>query len=893
MKKRNARLLSVFHHLQTSRIRLSGSLTKTLLFSALSLATGLVIVLAQGDRSQIAVSQGLQQQEDQVIRKFDLPTAPAAPEPAAPEPTAPEPVVPEPVAPEPIAPVVPEPAAPEPVAPQESGPQNSTTPSSSSQPAPSPSTNPTPSESKDRNKDPLKESSIEVATGPQSQYLLEFNRSPAIGNRFRLEGINAESRLGFTRPRAWAVNGAKAIIRFQHSPNLIPSKSNLIVRVNDTSVGSIPLNLKDAQIGEAIVQIPSRLIQDFNEITLVAQQTNSQTCTNPDDKALWTEVLPDSKILLDYRGKALPLDFGRFPYPFFDNLALDSSRINYLTPKQTSAEWLTAASRFQTYLGRAHDFRPMETRLVNDLKSGQWNDRTIVIGTPDEQPTLKGLKLPLPLNNGKFLDANKSALPGDVGILMMTTATAGGPPILIISGNAPEGVAKAAQFLVQPESSKIGTGQFVLVTSEKNIEAPSPGKREWPRFIPKENKFELSNLLGNDNKPFQDVTVRGMTAPRVEVPFRALPDDQFIRGNNMTLKYSYSAQIDTRKSTVSVFIDNIGVGSKKLTNENGGTNESFSIDLPANLIKPNSRIGVDFKLVPREPEKCGPTTDQQLWATVHKDTSFSLNREIAVQLPDLKLVTLGYPFAGPQDFSRTAIVLPDNPTATDIMTLMKFSERMGRLTPMIPMEGPLQTNTVKHNVYLAAALPQEVKATKHLVAIGTSDQSNRFPLQDDVFKEKSGFQLLDFFTRGFKKAQIQSLPDNGGVIKSVLSPWWKPGPDDNDQRVILALTARTEAGMQQVQEVLSNDSWFSQLQNDTVLISANQNSSPYDSNAYQFQFLEQSDRQSSENLNFLSKMRRFFQNNWWLLPTGIMALSILLYGIAQLYLKRVSGESNS
>ncbi|MEB3181197.1 MAG: hypothetical protein VKL59_19505, partial [Nostocaceae cyanobacterium] len=35
------------------------------------------------------------------------------------------------------------------------------------------------------------------------QYVLEFNRSPVVGNRFRLNGIYDEARLGFTRPRNW------------------------------------------------------------------------------------------------------------------------------------------------------------------------------------------------------------------------------------------------------------------------------------------------------------------------------------------------------------------------------------------------------------------------------------------------------------------------------------------------------------------------------------------------------------------------------------------------------------------------------------------------------------------------------------------------------------------
>ncbi len=866
------------------RISLTPNLIRSLLLCGLSVVTGLLIVLSQGDRSPIAVGQGVQQQEDQVIRNFKLPPAPA-PEPAAPEPAAPEPVY---IAPEPAAP---EPAAPEPApaAQRESAPANPPAPANpapSASPSPSPTANPTDSS---KPQDPLKQSDIAVAAnaGPPSQYILEFNRSPAIGSRFRLEGLNSESRLGFTRPRNWQVAGAKAIVRFQHSPSLLAGKSNLVVRINDTSVGSIPLNLKDAQIGEAIVTIPPNLIQDFNEISLVAQQTNNEKCTNPADKSLWTEVLPDSKILFDYQPKVIALDFTRFPYPIVDSLALDTTQIKYVQPAKSSAEWLTAASRVQTHLGRLHDFRSMDTSLVKDTKGAQWNDRLIVLGTPDEQPALKDLKLSLPMKNGKFLDADKTALPDDVGILMLTTAPGtNNPPVLIISGNGPEGVAKAAQFLVQPESSKIGTGQLILVTNQGTGESKSPNKRDWERFTPSEPKFELSKLVGNDNKSFQDVTVRGATAPRIEFNFRALPDDQFIRGSSMTLKYSYSAQIDTRKSTVSLFIDNIGIGSKKLTSDNGGTNETFTLDLPPNLITPKSRIGVDFKLVPRNLEQCGSTSDQQLWGTVHKTTEFNLNREIAVGLPDLKLFSYGYPFAAPQDLSRTAIVLPDNPTPSDLMTMLKFSERLGRLSQS-GMGRITQAGTVKHEVYLAGNLPQSVKDSKHMVGIGTRD---RFPLPE-VFQEKGSFQLDKFFTRGFKQAEIQSLPDSGGVVKSILSPWWKSKSDDGDQRVVLALTAQTEDGMKQVQDVLSKDAWFSQLQGDTTLISANKNTSPYDSNAYQFQFLDQAERRNSENLNPLSRMRRFFQSNWWLLPTGIIGLSVLLYGIAQLYLKRVAGDS--
>lgn len=820
-------------------------LMRSLLLCCTGLITGLAIVLLNGHQPEVVSAQNIQKQEDQLIREFKLPTAPVqAPvyRPQAPvyRPQSPA-YQPEP-APAAVesAPVA-EPAAIEP-----------------------PASEPVAQSEPEKKQDKPETANL----GALSQYILEFNRSPAIGNRFRMQGIYAESRFGFTRPRNWKVKSAKAIVRFQHSPALVANKSDLVVRVNDTSIGSVPLNLRDSQIGEATFTIPENLVQDYNEITLVAQQHNSPTCSVSDDKSLWSEILPDSKVVLDYQPEAIALDFSRYPFPFFDNLGLDATRINYLLPAQVSEPWLTATSRFQTHFGRLADFRPLETALVKDLKKFAWNDRLVIVGTPQEQPELKSLKLPLNIANNQILDGSKAPLPDDVGVLMLTTLKEGGIPVLIATGNGAEGVTKAIQSLVQPSSSQIGTGQVVLVRDVAEIASPEP--RNWERYLPTQSTFKLADLKGMDHKPFKDVTVRGTSAPPVQIPFRALPDDRFLRGSSMNLKYSYSGQINPRKSAISVRIDGVTVGSKSLASDKGGSNETFSVDLPPNLIKSDSVIDVAFNLYPKDSVKCGQISDQQLWGTVHTDTSFNLKRENSVELPDLKLLTTGFPFTAPQDLSRTAIVVPDSPSEADVMTLLKFSERMGRLS---------QAQSVKVDVYKAENLPENVKAERHLVGIGTRD---RFPIKE-MFASNDGFRLLDAFSRENGKDKIHVLPDRGGVIKSVMSPW-------NRDRVMVALTSQNDQGLKQVQDVLGNDLWFYQLKNDTVLISSNQASpSPFDSDAYQLQFLDQAENRRIEDISFLSKTRQYLQAHWYLLPIGIISSSLLLYGVAQLFLKRVAG----
>ncbi|BAY85485.1 hypothetical protein NIES267_49850 [Calothrix parasitica NIES-267] len=706
------------------------------------------------------------------------------------------------------------------------------------------------------------------------KYILEFNRSPIVGNRMRLRGVYSEGRLGFTRPRSWDVGTVKAAIRFQHSPALYANRSNLTVLVNDTAVGSIPLNRKESKPGNVLVNIPTKLLQEYNELKIVAQQNNSSGCSDPSDPTLWTEILPDSKLIFSYNRKEIPLNFSNYPYPFFDNLNLETNNIVYLQPKSTSESWLEGAARLQASLGRQAEFRPIETSLISDISDVSANERLVIIGTPSEQPGLADLKLPRKIAGSKILDANQNVIPEDTGVLILTTTKKGKVPVLIATGNGPVGVEKAARLLAQPSSQRMGTGQVVLVN--KLEESATPGKREWPRYLPESSSFELSEIKTQVNgDAFRDVTVRGSAAPAIEIDFRALPDDRFVRGSSMNLVYSYGPQMNPRTSAVEVLLDGVFIGGARLDSDEGEMRKNLKVDLPAKLVKPDSKLQVFFRMNPKEPfdkANCISPPDQQLTGTVHADTSFDLKRENSVELPNLQLMQYGFPFAAPQDLSETAIVLPQQPSSTDVLTMLAFSERLGRLS---------RADSVKLEVYTPNNLPPEVRKNEHLVGIGTRDN---FPLPD-VFKSP-GFNLARSFGRGSAQASITVPQDQQGMIKQILSPW-------NGDRVVLALTAQTDTGLERVQQVLSKDPWFFQLKKDTVLISSDKkNPAAYDPDAYELAFFDNApETRRIEDTNLLSKMTRMLQENWLLVPAGVVGLSLILYGIVQLYLKRIAASN--
>ncbi|NJR65367.1 MAG: cellulose biosynthesis cyclic di-GMP-binding regulatory protein BcsB [Leptolyngbyaceae cyanobacterium CRU_2_3] len=697
----------------------------------------------------------------------------------------------------------------------------------------------------------------------------KFENSPLVGNRLRLEGVYPEAQIGFTKPRHWEVKSAKVIVRFRQSPALLSKRSHLMLRVNDTSIGSKPLNHTNSEIGQAEFNIPAKLLYDENALTIMAEQQTAEDCTNPNNPSLWTEILPDSRLVFDYTPRTVQMNFSRYPYPIVDDLSLDANQIAYLHPKTISSNWLTATSRFQAEMGRLMDYRSFKTRTVDKLEDLKSTERLIIIGTPADQPILSKLALPYSLKNGRILDGKQQPLPNDVGVLMLTTSEDKETPILIATGNAPEGVNKAVQFLVQPQDRQLGTGQALTVNSLEEL--PSPAPRDWAGYLPTENKFNLSALTTLDRQRFDDTTVRGSNAPAVQIPFHALPDDRILRGSTLTLHYSYSPQLNPKTSAVEITLDGIALGAKQL-NGNGGDG-TLTVNLPDNLVKPTSMLNVHFMLQPREGGVCGLQADRQLWGTVHSDSSFNLVHNTVAHLPDLKLLTAGYPLAAPQDLSTTAIMLPDQPTKAELQTFLNFSERLGRMS---------RADSVKLQAYVARDLTETVKNEQHIVAIGTRD---RLPLSE-VMATK-GFDLGAAFLRQLGGNSVQALPDQEGVVKSVISPW-------NQDRLLIGLTAQTEQGLKEVQDLLKFDQLFGQLQGDTTVISRNTaNPSPYDPNGYSLQFFQQAPSQRTiTQSNVLNRIVMFFQDNWWLIPIATILIGLLLYGFSQIYLNRVaeSGE---
>ncbi|NEO02991.1 MAG: cellulose biosynthesis cyclic di-GMP-binding regulatory protein BcsB, partial [Moorea sp. SIO3I7] len=135
-------------------------------------------------------------------------------------------------------------------------------------------------------------------------------------------------------------------------------------------------------------------------------------------------------------------------------------------------------------------------------------------------------------------------------------------------------------------------------------------------------------------------------------------------------------------------------------------------------------------------------------------------------------------------------------------------------------------------------------------------------------------------------SQIQTWSDHDGVIKEIISPW-------NKERVLLALIAQTDKGLDKVQDFLSQDPLFSQIKGDTVLISANsENPDIYDQNSYNMDFFQQERKRQMEKPELTQQIFNFIIRSWLMLAPAIIAATLISYGVIQFYLQKMARDRN-
>lgn len=588
-----------------------------------------------------------------------------------------------------------------------------------------------------------------------------------------MRGSSITREINFTRPSEWeVVAGTELRLVVEHSPELMPQRSTLTVAINGTTLASLRLDESNVRPTEVVVPIPPALLFEYNRLSLTANQHYTLDCEDPFNAALWTKVASGSHILFRYRPAPLTPDLAHLPAPIFSPLRYGPASVQFLLPESPSPETLEAISIVGVWFGRAAAYRPTRIGVISSFEEAEGH--VVAVGAPSELPMLERVGV-------------VTADEANAGLLR-TGSVPGRPDaaFLAVTGGSGVGVLAAARALTQPADGTLAAGDSYIVT---NVSTPAPSRpNEWPGFIPTRERFTLGEL------GVEDTTVRGVSSLPVTVEFKRPPQFQFVEGEpEMTLRYAYGAQLDTRLSSVEVTIDGVTVKSIALDDADGEAAAERTFPIPDyRLLNENSKLRVVFHLFPKDYDPCRRMSDQQIWGTLLASTELKLPRDYYDELPDLDaLRNGGFPFTRRQDLGGAAIVVGDRPSRTELACALEIAVRFGRLTKADSVALRTVTTSLIESV-----------ADRDLVVIGVRASQ---PLLDRVIASPAG-----------RDAVLGEPGQDQGVVEEVISPWGR-------ETVALAVAGRDVAALEKARAAIADDKLFVTLGGSVALVAGSGN----------------------------------------------------------------------
>ncbi|HYR91468.1 MAG TPA: cellulose biosynthesis cyclic di-GMP-binding regulatory protein BcsB [Terriglobia bacterium] len=530
------------------------------------------------------------------------------------------------------------------------------------------------------------------AESSAGRYSIQFKEHLKISNDLKLTGGHASSTLRFTCESTWKpIAGSTLHLFIDHSPVLDGSRSFLSVMLNYGVLRSLRLDDHNQPATEVIIPFPPEMLQLENEIVFSVEQFAGGR--NSSD--IWTAIKPSSFISIEYEEKRPALDLRLLPSPLVDPHSYRPKQLSVLLPGRLSSQTLEAtALLIANYSADIGEALMVRTIRSIDAASGH----LLMVGTPDEQPFgLLEDRLPFGLfrvgnkirhgmkNHGPF-----EAEEGVVALIQGSEKTF--KPILVVTGNSPAAVSRAAGKLIEGHFESPGT--FARISQNVRMDRLPP--REWKGFLPPSNHFTLGQM------GLKELKIDSQNDFSLSLPLLATPDAQFLEyGHQMTLEFRLNPDVSIENTKLDVDLNGAMLGRFEIVEFSAGSKTSIHFKIPTHLLRRQNVLNITWRGLDG-----APGNDPAAWLL--PSSAVDLPRDYRSDLPDLGLVQYGlFPFGLRSDLSDTILVIPDDSGDEAAAAVFELAGLLGRLVP---------SDRFAFGVKHMAELSQESRLSSHMIA---------------------------------------------------------------------------------------------------------------------------------------------------------------------------------
>ena len=635
----------------------------------------------------------------------------------------------------------------------------------------------------------------------------------------KLQGIQSTGGVSFSVRGDEVVTSARLRLNYAYSPALLPRLSHIKVLVNEQLADTIPVSPEEGGKNlQRDIQIPARLITEFNRINLELIGHYTLDCEDPAHTSLWANISNDSVLEMSTVTVVKDNNLARLPQPFFDQRDVRPLVLPVVFAEKPNEAVLEAAATISSWFGSLASYRSARFPVSVNKLPERGNGVLLILGNA---AVPAGLSLPA------FTGSNVS---------VVTNPNDPFGKLLVLRGRDGAELKKAAAALA--------IGAPTLTGASADIVEFTPIKPRQP--------YDAPNWLPN-NRPVQfgelaekaTLSVSGYTPDLIRIGMH-LPPDLFSwrdEGIPVSLKYRYSAPAAQNRSSLNINVNDQFLRALPLratVDENSNWwSRTVTRLLPAGeMVLAEEKFHVPLFKLPAQAQlqfhyfhdmvKQGPCKDVVLdnaRGTVEPDSTIDISGfPHFLAMPDLAAFgNSGFPFTRMADLSETAVVLPNQSDTSDYGVLLNLAGVMGRVTGY-----PAAALTV------ARADQVDTLQNKDLLVFGSSQ---RQPLQQrwaDYLParfdgQSKSFALSDLVYRAF--SWWDKAPVNGAQARGTEVVFRSSGEDAviagfesplQNGRSVVMLSSDHAGGLDQVIDALLDPERLAAIQGSVTVVRGDQ-----------------------------------------------------------------------
>ncbi len=478
-----------------------------------------------------------------------------------------------------------------------------------------------------------------------------------------------QSGLNFTLPTDKIITKSKLELFISATENMAQKSPHFTVLLNNQELGSIVISNVETSGYE--LNVPSEYLAQENSLTFEIEEDLSADCQI--DYTGFNEISIEGNSFLTVEGNALEIDsdLTLFPLPFFDKYEISKGKVEYVFSKKPKAAVIKAAHMLSSFFGDKADYRGIQFKVSYDKLP---HNHSIFFGAPNEK--IAGISLPE--KKGVYIRNNPYFYPYKIIFLVAETDDEFANELL-----------QLCDPIFSP-NEKLVDVSYYPVYARTVAESTA---YDAPKWISTNRKVYLRELL----KSGQSLTTKGFWHNSIHLPFRTAPDLYMMYDGQADLYVSYEfpaeKELDERNSGLNVslsgiFLDKLPVNKKGLLENmwrlfGGNARQTYRhVQLDPSYIYGENDIELYFDLRLNNNAPCSVFENQNIKSVIDSSSYIDLTQSVHyARLPNLSyFVGASFPFSKYADYSRTAVLLPENPSENELKALFDMAARSGEAT---------------------------------------------------------------------------------------------------------------------------------------------------------------------------------------------------------------------